>query len=113
MLLHSRCPQQLMHLLGGTCIVLAKHLEQLNGYIWLALKKRSAKRIQMVCVVGIPDRAVGEQLTHAIKVFPKIIFRFQPFSAIRIETRETQVPQSGFECRRTTVGLIVRISSDP
>jgi hypothetical protein len=101
-----------MHLLGGTCIVFAKHLEQLNCHIWLALKKRAAKRIQMVCVVGIPDRAMEEEVSHAIKVFPTIIFRFQPFSAIRIETHETQVPQSGFECRGPTVGLIVRIGSD-
>jgi hypothetical protein len=69
--------------------VFAKHLEQLNGHIWLAFKKRATKRIQMVCVVGIPDRTVGEQFTQAIEVFPKIIFRSQPFSAKRLEARET------------------------
>src|SRR6266436_1751929 len=60
MLLHSRCPQESVHPLGRTSIVLPKHSQQLNGHIGLTLKKRSPKGIHVVRVVRIPGRTMSK-----------------------------------------------------
>jgi hypothetical protein len=60
-ILHPRCSQQPVNLRRWAGMVLAKHFQQFNGYVRLALEKRAAKGIHFILSIAqLPESPVPE-----------------------------------------------------